>query len=398
MNETHEHEPDEPAKDVSDVSHWQSLAEQIGAHSDVDPDERKAIEVTPAPVRSPRSTSSKKSWAAETKTTPNHWQKLSAFLGISSRREEPIEDERDVSHVTTLDAAPASKDAGPSRSRGQTPTDDIEEGLQHPATKPRDSFAAFSEPASSESPASTGDPDWAPSKTFGVRADPDEAAPSDAELERQPLEPGSPLFGSLDEDPEYSRGRASQDFVDSMFSDYTPTLDPEEDTKPKYSDVYDDEPGAAEFDAIASETDEVEFSDPVEESSEDTDRPRRGRRRRGRRRGRSPRSETSDSSQLKTEDSEDSDSYLDDVRAADTLDEYEYDEQRPTDDDEDRRPRSSPHDEHGTSRGDGKKHRKIPSWKDAVGMIVTSNLENRSSEPSGGPARRRRGGRRRSSQ
>jgi hypothetical protein len=45
-----------------------------------------------------------------------------------------------------------------------------------------------------------------------------------------------------------------------------------------------------------------------------------------------------------------------------------------------------------------KGHGKIPSWEDAVGVIIAANLEKRSGESSGGAHRRRRGpgGRRRS--
>jgi ribonuclease E len=146
---------------------------------------------------------------------------------------------------------------------------------------------------------------------------------------------------------------------------------------------------------------------PAEEE-EESDRSRRTRRRRGGRGRRPPerkeggadrqQSRRRDPDLFETPGADDFDDLGEDVETDDEIDsdlDSSIDASGPDGDDEAEGP-----DDSSTAKGRSPAHRSIPSWEDAIGMIVASNLQSHSQRraTSGnghGPRGRARGGRRR---
>lgn len=141
--------------------------------------------------------------------------------------------------------------------------------------------------------------------------------------------------------------------------------------------------------AVIVEEEETEAaSTPQDEKEEESSPRRRGRRRGGRKR--TPREEVTTESEGADEGVREAKAKL--VDEDDDQDEFEIFDA--DDFDEDESPQEGASDERSRDRRSSKKvtHRGIPSWDEAVGHIIDTNMEDRSKKPESSGFRRRRGG------
>jgi hypothetical protein len=208
------------------------------------------------------------------------------------------------------------------------------------------------------------------------------------------------IWGDVKEPAETKmRTPDEQAALDRMFgADSSRIFEPEPATRPEYFDI------AEEEEAGDDETSEVRFVPrgqptlPPEESGTAEDRGRRHRRgRRGQSRRRGRRSDSRRSEEIEARESVPTES---DAYSAETEfvpnDEFDFEQELSRDEvaSTDASAADLLEEESSETGSRRARHRKVASWKDAVGYIIDRNLANRDREPSDGN-RRRRGGRRR---
>ena len=416
--------------------HWGDLAQQLGA--DVPAEEPAPAAPQPSPTSTEPPTKKKERKAKSSSPPPkSHWKSLAGILGLSSspdageeaeeqdqESDEQLE-ERSVEVVTTDAADPDSEVAEEPRRR---------------SFWGRRKTTASDTPPDSSSPPETSSPvessetseQEQPTDSFGWGIVTTETEVTIQETDAAISNLGEKLGTSFEPDETDLRCAESQSVLDTMFTpsdeDVWKEVDEQDSSSDADEDFVDDldDEFADEFGSEGEATDPVRFKSQ-DEPEEDESRPRGRRRRRrsqsertgrdeaksgsrpsedqpaeGRRRRRRRRSERSDASAERSSSVDDSADVIDDPNSgpsdsvlrleasADLFDAPE-EAQRGRADGKSHQRRSSGGGEEGR-----RKHR-VPSWNEAVGVIVQRNLDSRSGDSSSnnGNSRRRRGGRRR---
>ena len=341
---------------MSDKDHWKSLADDIGAEVPADryespatADRNREAAPSPSPAASPRSRPKRQ---RPTTTKKVHWNQLADELGVEAEDPEP---------ATPVDSVSSVSDGSDEVPETGHVVEEVTEISQEVSVAP--------EP-------------WAlPSATADFPDQPI-AGPLPDLAGRDAVAPGELSPDTYDNDPLVVR---HEPFVDEV-------------------------PTANDIDSEADEDEGPPVEDEVAESDEP--RPRRRRRRGGRRRRRDvDRTDTAEvpatSGDVEVEpqgtaecdNDADSSGEPDEVVAVEEPRRRRRRRRRPAPSGTDESsteaevvesaPEAPPSDGEGRTRS---KHKKIPSWSEAIGVIVTTNLNSREKTPSGGRGSRRRGG------
>ncbi len=376
--------------DAKSQDHWKDIAQLLGAEVPEEPEEEPAVEggvaeeSTPAVSDTLADESEARQESGEQvpavvgpikpaaepprprpparRPDPNHWRTVAGALGIEVPEEEIEEPEEKEEEVVAAADVEASGIAEPRAEE----TGEEETGERFP------------EPAAVQE---AEDAEWVPEAEM-----PEPASPVDEPM--SPPDRPTRSVPSLFDDVRLSLDTPWA--LDRIFEDEEravpapPAGFEEREAFGELGDDFEDADELSSFDDEVEEADEVEevedgelgtaAAQPVVTDEEGEEPRRRRRRRRRRRKGAKPEQET----EKGTDETEDREPAEESSDVADDDSDSLHDE----DDDE---PSTL-----------GIKHRKIPTWDEAVGVVISANLDSRAKNPNGGSRGKGRGRGRRS--
>jgi len=362
-------------------NHWDELAEELGAEAP--PQQSAPRSEPPRPAAAARKTPSTQ---PKSKPPSTNWGELASSLGVPGGSEYPARSP-EAGDVSRTDADDELESAGDEIDRDEDQDDDGDEDLFGYDFEPDMSFECdlFAgglslETASEPAPGKEEAAQFAmPIGDAPPPADSDEDTEVDDEIADEPVaseaEDAAPAGASSPEDETVVRKsrrrrrgrrgkRSGREAKDSKAE--TSTGDEEDGT---------------DSDLETIEDVLVEPSGEGDESNRDAEsaakRPKRKRRRRGGSKGAAKKAADEDESGDTFDDPTDDDDDDDDERSGAKSDK---------EDDED--------EEDSKGGGDRGKHRAIPSWGEAIGVIIEANLASRAKNPSSSAASSRGRGRR----
>jgi hypothetical protein len=347
--------------DSEKKSHWKDIADLLGTPAPPDQPERPEVHeeqvATPektaaAPKREPRS--------SKPKTSPTNWFGLAADLGLPLTRPDEALDEMDSPDFDVDDDVLEETVAIQDESV-ELRSPSVEEGIPSAANLIEEEVAEANEPALSP---------FADNLVEAVDDTANAEPVSEAAIEviAEEALPDADVLPKL-----FTPNEPQREPLETMF-DPIPARE-EMEAEERSADTDEDDLYASSFgnDAAmdegsdAAESAGEETTVASEESTEDEERPRKRRRRRRRSKSESAEGDEAKSGEVAKEP----------ARIERKSDEDPLDDEA-ADDSADDKPKG---------------HRKIPSWEEAVGLIIAKNLEGRekASESGGGKARGRGG-------
>jgi hypothetical protein len=330
----------------------------------------------------------------------SHWRSLLNELGFEA---PPEPDAETVAPAAQSSPSREPVDAGPERFRGARDEIVDAEVVAEPRAKRNQPRPA---PAAPSHPFGAGLFSDAEESRF-VRAAPEPAAeetPAAAGIEEEPESPEPATIAAEEERAPRKRGRRRTRAWTRLHSQ-TEEPEAEESAIAETAATRESAELAEEVetaDDLFGEEEPVETAEAVEPAEEEGDRRRRPRRRRRRTRGgeRTGERESRPAASKDMEDVEEAEQIdaSDDLLADEDAEEEEVEarEERSTRERRRRRETAEPQSEDDANLGDefddeldGERpaHRKIPTWEEAVGLVISVNMESRAKSPGG---RRRR--------
>lgn len=362
------------------VSAWDDLVEELGVEADPHALERRQPKPTDLPSVSRSSTPDKPPQAPKAK--PGDWNALAGSLGVEvpppaavPKGRDPDEEleaaqEKQGEPVDELPELRSEFDKALVESTGDSDLEDasdLEGGMSGEAA--RTAFdALFAETAS----------EWALPTSAGNVLD-------------TPLE-----FSQFTEEG------AASDEIDSDIAEEEPTTGRPKRRRPRRRrrgrggrsgevDKAKDEQQVSD-DGELDEVDEEDREESTDAETSKDEKPRRRRPRRRKRRGEGEERVRREKAPLAEDEDEDADEVEDDAASVQQNGPFDLDDDDEDDEDEDIVDNGA--DDSGSSRQRAN-HRNLPTWSDAIGVIVDANLQQRSKSPSkpSSPRGRGRGGR-----
>lgn len=386
--------------DSKSTDHWRFLARQLGAASETEPEEaakptepaepaEPAAEQFPTTEPQPESAPAEETTAALEPSTPsipipapkppapsrlsppkpkprNHWRDLANSLGIEVSEPEPEEPEP-AEEIMSIDLrTPAAPPEPPAlvTSRPEPMERDFDAGRGRP-----DARRGHRRPSLFDDPDLSLDTPGVLDAVFDEIEPAATAEPEDIFEHRPPESPDDEL-NRRDRSPSRALDELFSDEVDGEYRDEAPVEDELEPIESAGSSIAEDEDKSAR------------------------------RRRRPRRRRRSGRRDQEPAEEKVRGAAEDEDlaeeEFAESRRAAPVREsqvvDKAYEDEEP--DDEDHLADEDEDDEEGSGERRRLKHKKIPTWQQAVDAIIAVNMESRARNPSGGGGGGRGSGRR----